>query len=657
MRRRALTIILPVFILLLMCICFVHLGQDDTSGSVEEYVSPETYLEVETEDIQSELDRSTTTSQYNEIEFSYYGYEGEGYDASRAVPDNQMKNGLSRLGFVGPADIQEPGKTFVTKDLIMPTLNAFSGDIDRGLSVCYQEKEVSDYSLGYDSYGSVKGQTVWNGIYVGPVGFGKIILEKKGDDGKYSLVMYDDLFIKEGDGYMDNLFSPLISGDDFHKGTEFRLTVIYLTVAEVKIGTFLPITEHVKYRHIETASFRIIDGNVEGAVTLGTERESQSALTIDDGAFVEGALRLNINNPYVDIDVTCNGESAYSKARDEKTDKNFVDLNLDGLVTVAVSNDYGYWTKNLYVCNDVFEHYSINELIEGKQQFSPHQNTISFIDHIIVKLGLVEDNHIPMNIRLFPTGGYDINLKDGPVRLERGEYNILITIGVPGKGTQLKMTSHIFVEDVYEPSFNFDALRKYHSIPEKAFVVSIPSKSDHYAHVLFGDQYNAYQFSYGLYETRGYYYSEIAWERIEVVNDLGLMDSLDPELAKISGGVLQWELESDVYFYYSESDRLKLSSNSKILLSPDLRYYYIDDNGNVQYRLIDYEFMRDELGWESSKITLVDGDGKSHGIQYGTSLINQLESLGVQGKLTIIEENISGGTSKYDIFYVHEVIV
>ena len=643
--------------ILLMCICFVHPVQDDTSGSVEEYVSPETYMEVEMEDIQSELGKGTTISQYNEIEFSYYGYEGEGYDVSNAVPDNQLKKGLSRLGFIGPADMQEPGKTFVTKELPIPTLNAFYSNIDKGLSVCYQDKEVLEYGLSYDSYGSVKGQTVWNGIYVGPVGFGKIILEKKGDDGKYSLVMYDDLFIEEDGGYMENLFSPVISGDDFHKGTEFRLTIVYLTVAKVKTGILLPIYGPVEYRHIETASFRIIDGNVEGAVTLGTERESLSALTIDDGAFVEGSLRLNINNPYVDIDVTCNGEPVYSKTKNEKIDENFVDLDIDGLVTVGVSNDYGSWTKNLYVCNDVFEHYSINELIEGKQQFSPQQGTISFVDYVIVKIGAVEDNHVPMNIRLFPTGGDDINLKDGPVRLERGEYNIEITIGVPGKGTQLKMTSHIYVEDVYEPSFNYNMLRKYHSIPEKAFVVSIPSKSEHYAHVLFGDQYNAYQFSYGLYETRGYYYSEIAWERIEAVNDLGLMDSLDPELVKISGGVLQWELESDVYFFYSESDRLKLCSDSKIVLSPDLKYYYIDENGNVQHKTVDYEFTKDELGWESNKITLVDSERNSHSIQYGTSLINQLETLGVQGKFTIIEENISGGTSKYDIFYVNEAII
>ena len=133
----------------------------------------------------------------------------------------------------------------------------------------------------------------------------------------------------------------------------------------------------------------------------------------------------------------------------------------------------------------------------------------------------------------------------------------------------------------------------------------------------------------------------------EDINDLNL-SSLN-----INQSVIIWynKEERDASIVNLDNDIIPFIGKSKISVLQKVGNSYIKVNNENK----DYYFVKDYLGIESHKITIVDSDNTSFLLDYNLGLVEQLQNNNSKsGLVTIIEENIYGVSTSYQVFYISE---
>ena len=97
--------------------------------------------------------------------------------------------------------------------------------------------------------------------------------------------------------------------------------------------------------------------------------------------------------------------------------------------------------------------------------------------------------------------------------------------------------------------------------------------------------------------------------------------------------------------------------NEAPFLISEKPYYYLNPvkGGKVTSGFTDFEFIRDEHGYDSDNVTITDQNGKTYGIKYNESVGAQLAASGCpSGVVTISEKTVYGDTVTYDAVYIRD---
>ena len=595
-----------------------------------------------------------------------YTYEGTGYSLTNCKQSNKSP-GIMEVSFGGGENKQHEGNVFTSDQ---PSIS-FSWDVRQSKlspEICFFGKNssnVTKYTLNEDKYGNNINQTVADNKVIGPIEYGKLLVERKDGD-HYTTLFYVPVWNGIVHGGTDTEYSHnhtgsgnkligygglTISGDDYNKGTTYRIILMYQTYGVRNVLFNGLITERATLNHIEVCELTVKTRNVDGAVAIGTERVFEPYGTMGEGSFIAGDLNLHYNNSYVNCLVKCNDKIVYSynPENDCLPDSKNVKLSLDGKVSIEIWNEYGHFTRNLYACNDYMAHYDLSNIISGSQQYSSIQGLSSFIESVSIKPPQIMDNHLQMNFKLVDSSGNKIPVPPEGITLNNGTYSISAYVGNSDCGSRISVSLAFAVEQTYNPTLNYQNMIKSLVLPNNAFEVVLPSQSTYFLHILFSDSESAYRFSLSCIGANGYAASNAAWSMVSFREEFPVnIATIDCDLISIGDSICEQSLPSDIYVYYSALDRLRLTANAipNLSIHP---IFYSDIEGILVGKELDFQLIRDENGWESDTVIVYNSEGRTLKLTYGQSVYEQLCKYGFYGQLTVKEYNVNGGISEYKL--------
>ena len=114
-------------------------------------------------------------------------------------------------------------------------------------------------------------------------------------------------------------------------------------------------------------------------------------------------------------------------------------------------------------------------------------------------------------------------------------------------------------------------------------------------------------------------------------------------------------LEYDVVLFAPGQRELLTEINKAPYIISDKPFYYLNPvkEGAVSSGSTHFEFIRDEHGYDSDKVTITDQNGKNYEIKYDKSVGAQLAAAGCpSGVVTIKEQTVYGDTATYEAIYI-----
>lgn len=656
-------IIFSLPILLLLVIYYIPSSEALSSLNDDELNTPVDYsiedqLEYIVEEDREQI-KDPGVSVLNPILFAStksYTFSGDGYSFNNCN-DSNSSPGILDVSFIG-GHIEQNGNVFTSdQSSISFSWNFSESNIDKTL--CFYGKNIrskDSWGLIYDDYGTYSNQFVADGIHTGPIEYGQILVEKKTDNGKYVTEFYLPMWNDTSDNKVIGYGGLTISGDDYNKGTTYRISLMYRTYgtgsADVWYNFFGNITETVILNHIEVCELTVKTRNVDGAISVGTDRSLEPYFTIEDGGLIAGDVNLLFNNPFVFCNISCNDQIVFSYDGDvtKLPSSKKLKLSLDGKVEMDIWNEYGSSHHYYFACNDYVTHYSLDTVLQGIQQYSSKENVVSFAEKVIVHCSSPPVNHLPIYYELLNVSGNTIDLSFGEVTLDSGTYKLHVKIASPDTGSHVYINCIFSVDKTYNPSVNYQNLIKTRTFPDSAFEVSLPTKSAFKLHILFADPDTAYRFVLKYIGANGYQSSRIAWGYVNVFEkDRNSIATIDCDLIKISELQCDIDIDEDIFVYYSAYDRSVLTSNVIPIISMQSSYYS-EREGTVVQKDIPFMMLKDPDGWESDTTLVIDSSGKSMKLSYNEPVLEQLNKMGLYGLLTFKEYNIHGGYSEYYVY-------
>ena len=133
--------------------------------------------------------------------------------------------------------------------------------------------------------------------------------------------------------------------------------------------------------------------------------------------------------------------------------------------------------------------------------------------------------------------------------------------------------------------------------------------------------------------------------------------TLDPDTFKDYENLRTLELAKSIVAFKNDEDRALAASKNKLPIIAAKKYQYLTPglNGEVISGIADFEFVKDDNGYDSDSIVIVDSTGKEIKIQYRMGVAEQLATAGcAAGKITIKEKTVYGDATEYQAFYIPE---
>lgn len=117
------------------------------------------------------------------------------------------------------------------------------------------------------------------------------------------------------------------------------------------------------------------------------------------------------------------------------------------------------------------------------------------------------------------------------------------------------------------------------------------------------------------------------------------------------------ELKKSIVIFESNEQRLAATAGNLLPVISAKKYQYLTPglNGEVATGFHNFEFVKDENGFDSDSVVIVDCTGKSIPIQYHMSVAQQLQEANcATGVITVMEKTIYGDSTTYQAIYIAE---
>ena len=523
---------------------------------------------------------------------------------------------------------------------------------------------------------------------------------------------YENVFGAEGETC---IYVP--KGEDINKGYLYR--VLYAYEARniltnqfkniIEIYTFKlidanldAITFHNLTLHGSDAEFDNEGEEIESAIAKATE-------TLTDGALTVTGFKMDTTlNSAVDIKVHKNG-AQYDIPADGK-------FTEDGKYEISISNELGS-NRNitLYVsrlsAEEMYTKLFGDDFLHGKRIYS--EGTLPVYEGELTKIHLNA-----LGAYDFPAYITVINESTGktyPVRFTDQDQEIQINDA--GRYAVRIYTNHTFTSDT--PSgdnhsfiFRFNLIAKgtapgpvinknvlYNEYgagnnPSNAYPiyygVSYLSASKGYITLAFANRQDAYDYVYnhekgmvepqpdGSYRYNGNFYVSqkekytSGWDLTDAIDfftNLAIKEAffdisdeftyltLTNETIASVENLRTLELDKSVVIFADENQRDALLAGGDLPLINSKKYAYLTpgSEGFVESGYHYFEFIKDENGYDSASVVIIDCNGRRYDIAYNRSVGDQLKAYNCPtGKITIEEKTVYGDTNTYEAIYIAE---
>ena len=117
------------------------------------------------------------------------------------------------------------------------------------------------------------------------------------------------------------------------------------------------------------------------------------------------------------------------------------------------------------------------------------------------------------------------------------------------------------------------------------------------------------------------------------------------------------ELSKSVVVFQSEEQRLAAVGETEIPIISAKKYQYLTPGleGTVSSDVHEFEFIKDENGYDSAKVVIVDVNGKEIEIEYNKGVAQQLKAAGCATGIVVIKETtIYGDSTEYNAIYIDD---
>ena len=133
--------------------------------------------------------------------------------------------------------------------------------------------------------------------------------------------------------------------------------------------------------------------------------------------------------------------------------------------------------------------------------------------------------------------------------------------------------------------------------------------------------------------------------------------TLDPDIIDDYENLRTLELAKSIVVFKNNEDRALAASKNKLPIIAAKKYQYLTPglNGEVISGIADFEFVKDDNGYDSDSVVIIDSTGKEIKIQYRMGVAEQLAAAGcAAGKITIKEKTVYGDATEYQALYIPE---
>ena len=117
------------------------------------------------------------------------------------------------------------------------------------------------------------------------------------------------------------------------------------------------------------------------------------------------------------------------------------------------------------------------------------------------------------------------------------------------------------------------------------------------------------------------------------------------------------ELDKSVVLFATEEDRSSLADLDALPIINSFKYAFLEPGieGNVDRGKNHFEFIKDENGWDSSTVVIIDSNGNEYPIEYEQDVDEQLKTNEcAPGIVTVQEKTVYGDQAKYQAVYLPE---
>ncbi|MCR4660600.1 MAG: hypothetical protein K5765_01205 [Clostridia bacterium] len=534
------------------------------------------------------------------------------------------------------------------------------------------------------------------------------------EDGRYSSGIYTTDYASLYNDEMTFVYSP--SGDDINKGVFIRLiyafelynnnTSKYINVCE--IHNFFICNDSV-----ESITFHnlTVDGQME-EILKGEDKLTVNAYSISESLFNRSETCTGFT-----IDTTLNPNVIISITRDGKAYKVPDNLTIKekGMYTISVKSFFGtVKTTTIFVTNDtpenIYDFYFPNGFLQGKRIYSKQ-------NYQVYEGGVTSCNIKAPGAYNQALWGKITNLTTGKVENitsniyhdffkglnEPGEYEIVLNTNETFKSDEPSGDNHKFVfrftliqegtapgpvlneENLKEFSrltnasnlypiyygvkysstsigsitiafSDYASAREYAYNYEKGTVEAQPDGSYRYSGSSSGKEKVRYESEYDVINAIYEYVDSIIQVLHFDVSDPFTYTTLSKEVIENTENIRSLYLNNSVVIV-SENEVNKLLRDVDIPLINSKKYYILEPgkDGIVTSGTSSFMFIKDEHGYDSYSVSVIDTLGNEHNLKYNVDVESQLKEYGVKtGILTIVEKTAYGDTNEYKVGYIND---
>ena len=569
-----------------------------------------------------------------------------------------------------------------------------------------------------DTWGKKSKQGIDGGSSIGEIGTGGLLIQTSSngtswidvDKGKYAKGLYTtDFAANYGEQTQVLIYTP--DGKSITQGVFIRILYVYEAKNPNGKEDNRYVEEYKFYlcsSNLDAVTFHNLSAQEELSnvceeyddVTADIYKHAETLLT--DSYTVSGFSVDTSLNPTAAFTVTYNGNSLSKPANGQYTDAGRYDIqimnrfNRKKVVTIYVDNRSD---------EELLEYYFGDGFLDGKRIYSEGEVPVYEGGLTSWQICAVDEYHLPLSgeIKNISTG---TSIKIARTRAEKKE-----TLTEPGTYE----ASFSVVDNNFESGDNRIFTFRFQIIPEGSapgpvvnrenlqsyatttvtdyspvfYAISTPCATSRLITYAYADKEaaleDAYQMEAGsaeIQEDGSYRYSPTfmisskeqyssAWDITDAVY-AAASQSVHLECFDLSNEYRRLTLQDDVLadnenlrtlelsksvIVVKEDQKQKLSDLDALPIINDKPFYFLNPgkNGEVETGYYDFQFIRDEHGWDSATVSITDSNGKIYDIAYEQSVGKQLaEKNCPTGIITITEKTIYGDSCQYDAVYIAE---